>query len=137
RRPVCRGRALWPAAHRDGRARVVPLPELGLRAVLGRGAIARGQCGGDRRGDARRADLRAHDAPDRPRRRRLDGAEEARGILLSMAPITTDATDLEVLAPSAPRDLLRFTTVGSVDDGKSTLIGRLLHDSQAIYDDHL
>ena len=34
-------------------------------------------------------------------------------------------------------DLLRFTTAGSVDDGKSTLIGRLLHDSKSIYEDHL
>src|SRR5881396_766853 len=34
-------------------------------------------------------------------------------------------------------DLLRFTTAGSVDDGKSTLIGRLLHDSKAIYEDQL
>jgi sulfate adenylyltransferase large subunit len=34
-------------------------------------------------------------------------------------------------------DLLRFTTAGSVDDGKSTLIGRLLHDSKAVYDDQL
>ncbi|MDX9751202.1 MAG: GTP-binding protein, partial [Flavobacteriales bacterium] len=33
--------------------------------------------------------------------------------------------------------LLRFTTAGSVDDGKSTLIGRLLHDSRAILDDQL
>jgi bifunctional enzyme CysN/CysC len=35
------------------------------------------------------------------------------------------------------RDLLRFLTCGSVDDGKSTLIGRLLHDSQMVYDDHV
>jgi bifunctional enzyme CysN/CysC len=35
------------------------------------------------------------------------------------------------------RDLLRFLTCGSVDDGKSTLIGRLLHDSQMVYDDLL
>ena len=34
-------------------------------------------------------------------------------------------------------DLLRFTTAGSVDDGKSTLIGRLLYDSKAIYEDQL
>ena len=34
-------------------------------------------------------------------------------------------------------DLLRFITCGSVDDGKSTLIGRLLHDSKEIYEDHL
>ena len=35
------------------------------------------------------------------------------------------------------KDLLRFTTAGSVDDGKSTLIGRLLHDSEAVYEDQL
>jgi bifunctional enzyme CysN/CysC len=34
-------------------------------------------------------------------------------------------------------DLLRFTTAGSVDDGKSTLIGRLLNDCKCIYEDHL
>ena len=35
------------------------------------------------------------------------------------------------------KDMLRFTTAGSVDDGKSTLIGRLLHDSKAVYEDQL
>ncbi|MDR5893769.1 sulfate adenylyltransferase subunit CysN [Halomonas mongoliensis] len=35
------------------------------------------------------------------------------------------------------KDLLRFITCGSVDDGKSTLIGRLLHDSKMIFDDQL
>src|SRR5690606_3550963 len=35
------------------------------------------------------------------------------------------------------KDLLRFITCGSVDDGKSTLIGRLLHDSQKLLDDQL
>src|SRR5437588_67463 len=34
-------------------------------------------------------------------------------------------------------ELLRFITAGSVDDGKSTLIGRLLHDSKAIFEDQL
>ena len=34
-------------------------------------------------------------------------------------------------------ELLRFTTAGSVDDGKSTLIGRLLHDADALYEDHI
>ena len=38
--------------------------------------------------------------------------------------------------PAQP-DLLRFITVGSVDDGKSTLIGRLLYDANALYDDHI
>ena len=36
-----------------------------------------------------------------------------------------------------PMDLLRFATAGSVDDGKSTLIGRLLLDSKAIFEDQL
>jgi small GTP-binding protein len=34
-------------------------------------------------------------------------------------------------------ELLRFTTAGSVDDGKSTLIGRLLHDAKAVYEDQI
>jgi sulfate adenylyltransferase subunit 1 len=35
------------------------------------------------------------------------------------------------------KELLRFTTAGSVDDGKSTLIGRLLHDAKGVYEDQL
>ncbi len=41
------------------------------------------------------------------------------------------------LAQHERKDLLRFLTCGSVDDGKSTLIGRLLHDSKLIYEDQL
>jgi sulfate adenylyltransferase large subunit len=40
-------------------------------------------------------------------------------------------------APPVEKSLLRFTTAGSVDDGKSTLIGRLLYDSQSVYEDQL
>ena len=48
------------------------------------------------------------------------------------------ATDIEAyLAQHERKDLLRFLTCGSVDDGKSTLIGRLLYDSKLIYDDQL
>jgi sulfate adenylyltransferase subunit 1 len=43
----------------------------------------------------------------------------------------------EFLAAEQTKDLLRFTTAGSVDDGKSTLIGRLLYDSKNVYEDHL
>src|ERR1700730_388402 len=43
----------------------------------------------------------------------------------------------DFLAQERAKDLLRFTTAGSVDDGKSTLIGRLLYDSQSIYEDQL
>ena len=38
---------------------------------------------------------------------------------------------------NAHLSILRFSTAGSVDDGKSTLIGRLLHDSGNVYEDHL
>ncbi|EKO3628583.1 sulfate adenylyltransferase subunit CysN [Vibrio metschnikovii] len=48
------------------------------------------------------------------------------------------ANDIEAyLQVHENKDLLRFLTCGSVDDGKSTLIGRLLFDSQLIYDDQL
>ena len=43
----------------------------------------------------------------------------------------------DFLAREQAKDLLRFTTAGSVDDGKSTLIGRLLYDSQSVYEDQL
>ena len=59
-----------------------------------------------------------------------------------------DRTDAEVELGAQPNlhmasdaylamDMLRFTTAGSVDDGKSTLIGRLLYDSKAIFEDQL
>ncbi|MFC3390682.1 sulfate adenylyltransferase subunit CysN [Aidingimonas halophila] len=48
------------------------------------------------------------------------------------------ADDIEsYLKEHERKDLLRFITCGSVDDGKSTLIGRLLHDSKMIYEDQL
>lgn len=48
------------------------------------------------------------------------------------------ASDIEeYLRHHERKEILRFLTCGSVDDGKSTLIGRLLHDSSMIYDDQL
>jgi bifunctional enzyme CysN/CysC len=41
------------------------------------------------------------------------------------------------LASQQKKEILRFLTAGSVDDGKSTLIGRLLHDANMVYDDQL
>jgi bifunctional enzyme CysN/CysC len=41
------------------------------------------------------------------------------------------------LADKLPKGLVRFSTAGSVDDGKSTFIGRLLYDTGNIYDDHV
>jgi hypothetical protein len=46
----------------------------------------------------------------------------------SPAPVTHGYLDM---------DLLRFTTAGSVDDGKSTLIGRLLYDTKQIFEDQM
>jgi sulfate adenylyltransferase large subunit len=43
----------------------------------------------------------------------------------------------DFLAAEQQKDLLRFTTAGSVDDGKSTLIGRLLYDSRSVYEDQV
>lgn len=48
------------------------------------------------------------------------------------------STDINAyLAQHERKELLRFLTCGNVDDGKSTLIGRLLHDSKMIYEDQL
>jgi len=56
---------------------------------------------------------------------------------MSLAMATPD-TDLDLwLAQQTEKSLLRFLTCGSVDDGKSTLIGRLLYDSQMVLDDQL
>ena len=49
--------------------------------------------------------------------------------------ISTDI--LAYLAQHERKEMLRFLTCGNVDDGKSTLIGRLLHDSKMIYEDQL
>jgi bifunctional enzyme CysN/CysC len=53
-------------------------------------------------------------------------------------PMHTPDTDIGLwLQQQTDKSLLRFLTCGSVDDGKSTLIGRLLYDSQLILDDQL
>src|SRR6187549_3657531 len=44
---------------------------------------------------------------------------------------------MDLLVNPTESSLLRFTTAGSVDDGKSTLIGRLLYDSKSIFEDQL
>jgi bifunctional enzyme CysN/CysC/sulfate adenylyltransferase subunit 1 len=51
-------------------------------------------------------------------------------------PLTSALSEIADLFP-ASGEVLRFTTAGSVDDGKSTLIGRLLHDSHGVYEDQL
>src|SRR5215471_17010431 len=57
---------------------------------------------------------------------------------LASDPVDTSVFDIQAfLAQEASKDLLRLTTAGSVDDGKSTLIGRLLHDAKGAYEDQL
>ena len=43
----------------------------------------------------------------------------------------------EYVAAQADLDLLRFITCGSMDDGKSTLIGRMLYEAELIFDDQI
>ena len=50
---------------------------------------------------------------------------------------TLDTDILTFLERHERKELLRFVSVGSVDDGKSTLIGRLLHDTEGVYEDQL
>ena len=51
---------------------------------------------------------------------------------------TLIATDIDAyLSQHERKELLRFITCGSVDDGKSTLIGRLFYESKMIYEDQL
>jgi sulfate adenylyltransferase large subunit len=57
--------------------------------------------------------------------------------MAALAQTSSDFRIEEFLAEERAKDLLRFTTAGSVDDGKSTLIGRLLYDSQNVYEDQL
>ena len=55
---------------------------------------------------------------------------------MSAATLTPFSID-DFLRQENQKDLLRFSTAGSVDDGKSTLIGRLLYDTQSVYDDQI
>ena len=61
----------------------------------------------------------------------------ARLELVKAASPATSQPIADLLAAEQKKDLLRFLTCGSVDDGKSTLIGRLLYDSKLVYDDQL
>jgi sulfate adenylyltransferase large subunit len=55
-----------------------------------------------------------------------------------VATLTAPAFSIEeFLLAEREKDLLRFSTAGSVDDGKSTLIGRLLYDTQSVYEDQV
>jgi sulfate adenylyltransferase subunit 1 len=55
---------------------------------------------------------------------------------MSSSPLINEVFEPQ-LQQQREKELLRFTTAGSVDDGKSTLIGRLLHDAKGVYEDQL
>ena len=95
------------------------LPDGGRHDLHGRGRVQRRDRDRDHRRDGRDPDHRAGRHPGRRQvQRGRHGGPQAGGLLLAM-------------------ELLRFATAGSVDDGKSTLIGRLLYDSKAIFEDQL
>jgi bifunctional enzyme CysN/CysC len=57
---------------------------------------------------------------------------------LTPIPLKKHMENIETfLKQNETKELLRFSTAGSIDDGKSTLIGRLLHDSKVLYEDHI
>src|ERR1700690_3876015 len=91
----------------------------------------------DHRGDALGPHLRAPGPCHRPRCGGLDGAEEAGRLFLMNAEVSSRGALELWLESQARKDLLRFITCGSVDDGKSTLIGRLLFESRMLFDDQL
>jgi sulfate adenylyltransferase large subunit len=62
------------------------------------------------------------------------GQGTATGVLEEAIPVRSFE---EFLDAHLGQEMLRFTTAGSVDDGKSTLIGRLLHDTKSVYEDQL
>ena len=75
----------------------------------------------------------------RPRDRGGDGGPQARGLLLAAGtrPMSTGAQPTATPCDAVPASCCGSRPPGSVDDGKSTLIGRLLHDSKAILEDQL
>ncbi|HLT38313.1 MAG TPA: GTP-binding protein, partial [Enhygromyxa sp.] len=79
-----------------------------------------------------------HRSPPFPSQPPADDARPVSSLVETIpAPAERDAEILEFLADYEGRSLLRFVTIGSVDDGKSTLIGRLLYETGGVFDDQL
>ena len=133
----------------DDRFRLAPGEEIQFRFVRFRtlgcypltgGVESDAQSAGHHRGAHPVPKLGTPGAGHRQRRRRQHGEEEAGGVFLmttAMRAADRQAAFESFLAEQREQDLLRFITCGSVDDGKSTLIGRLLWDAQQLYDDQL
>lgn len=69
------------------------------------------------------------------KQRQIANSEQRTAIFKSQQPANTEWLTANSERRTANSELLRFTTAGSVDDGKSTLIGRLLYDSKSIFQD--
>src|SRR4029077_20945323 len=103
-----------------------------------RGRIRRRHAARDRARDDARAHDRAAGPHDRSRFDPGDGDDkEGRLFLTPMNAEILPNEAAQTAAAQRQKDLLRFITCGSVDDGKSTLIGRLLYESKALLDDQL
>ena len=114
------------------------LPHAGLLSADRRRREHRRHADRHHPGDAAHEDVRAPGARDRPRLHRIDGKEEAGGLFLMAHISDLIARDIEqYLESHEHKGMLRFITCGSVDDGKSTLIGRLLYESKMLFEDQL
>src|SRR6185295_2208504 len=133
-----RRRAHAAAPRRGSGAAQGALPHARLLPSDRSDRVRRRHAAGADPGDAAHAHLGAPGPDDRPRHVGLDGEEEAGGLLLMAHVSDLIATNIErYLAQHEQKSLLRFITCGSVDDGKSTLIGRLLYESKMLFEDQL
>ena len=150
-RPVFRRDGMWLAAGPWGGPRGAEaardedraLPDRRRRLLHRRRRVDRDDAGRDHRRGHGVAAHRARGHPGgRPAQRGRDGRPQAGGLLL-MRPTTTAAdaitphADPVAAEPHHVKDLLRFATAGSVDDGKSTLVGRLLYDTKSVLADQI
>ncbi|HVH97906.1 MAG TPA: sulfate adenylyltransferase subunit CysN, partial [Enhygromyxa sp.] len=79
-----------------------------------------------------------HRSPPFPSQPPADDTRPVSSLVATIPPAAEqDAEILEFLGDYESRSLLRFVTIGSVDDGKSTLIGRLLYETGGVFDDQL
>src|SRR5262249_44646075 len=140
RRPPHHGRRRAPAAEtrRAAADQAGALPHARLLSAHRRDR----ERGGKRSRHHPRADreplLRAARPPHRPRRTGLDGAQEAgRLLLMTLRPDPDDFALDSFLDQQERKSLLRFVVCGSVDHGKSTLVGRLLYEAKLLFQDQL
>src|SRR5690606_2105297 len=132
-----RRRASAAGGRRGATPRRGPLPDPWLLPPDRRRQVVGGRYRRHRRGVGGRQDEWAARAAYRLRSGRQHGSQEAPRVLLMAAELSSSGQAAELHAQNEGRELLRFITCGSVDDGKSTLMGRLLYDADLLHDDSL